>query len=343
MDSVKDWSEPIFIVKNPIPPDKFGSLLKEDVLLSFKPIFSASNFDIGHCNDFLFTIHTTNKSPICLPSRRVPLHLQNKVDSMIEEMLDAKIICESSSPYNSPLVIVPKKDGNIRLCIDYRALNKVTDREQFHIPDSNEIFDQLGGNKYFSSLDLSKGYYQIGLDESSQRKTAFSTPRGHYQFLRLPFGLCGAPTSFQRCMQYVLRDLLGKQCCVYIDDIIVFGKTKREHDENLVQVLCKLEESGFKLSKEKFMFCQKKISFLGHVISENGIETDPAKVQCVRDWKRPETVKELNSFLGFVGYYRRFIRNFSEIVHPLQLLAFKRKEKRNIKLMWNDDLNFAFN
>jgi len=339
---VSDWSESICQIKNPIPPDKNTELSIEDIFLKFPSLFSAHGYDIGFCSNYRFSIKTKSDVPICLPSRRVPIHLEDKVDSMIEDMLKAGIICESTSPYNSPLVIVPKKDGNIRLCVDYRSLNKITEREQFHIPDSIEIFDQLGGNGYFSTLDLSKGYYQIGLDEDSQKKTAFSTSKGHYQFLRLPFGLCGAPTSFQKCMQQILCKELGLKCCVYIDDIIVFGKNKKEHDRNLIDVLARLNQAGIKLSKDKFKFSLQRISFLGHCISIKGIETDPLKVECIKTWKRPETFKELNTFIGFVSYYRRFVKNFATTVNPLVQVANKKKENRNKKLMWNDSLQEAF-
>ena len=227
--------------------------------------------------------------------------------------------------FSNPLVLDKKKNGKLRLCVDFRKLNEISEREIYPIPDGQELFDKLGGNEFFTTIDLAKGYYQIELDESSQRKTAFSTSSGHYHFKRMPFGLNSAPASFQAALEYILSKQKNRICCIYIDDIIIFGRTKTEHDKNLLEVLAQLNKFGVKLSKEKLNFCKKRVKFLGHEISAKGVSTDPDKVKAVKDWPRPETMKELNSFLGFINYYRKFIRNFSFIVEPLERIAKKEK------------------
>jgi len=325
--------------KSPVH-NTFGS--RESVIDHFSSLFSSDDYDIGFYPDFKFSIATTSEYPVFVPSRRVPLHLENKVNKMIDEMLSAGIIVKSTSPYNSPLVIVPKKDGNVRICVDFRALNKITLREQFHIPDSTEIFDSIGGHKFYSTIDLSKGYYQIGLDETSQVKTAFSTSKGHFQFTRLPFGLCGAPASFQKCLQQILRNEVGRICAVYIDDIIIYGDSKREHDQNLFTVLKRLKEAGLKVSRSKFVFREESVTFLGHVVSGNGLSTDPKKIEVLDKWPRPKNMKELNSFLGFVNYYRKFVPNFSHIIKPLEKISIKAKGHRQDIIEWTDELDKAF-
>ena len=201
----------------------------------FRDIFSKNSFDIGLCIKHRFSIRCSESVSLNLPSRRIPMHLQSKVTEMISLLLKNDIIKLSDSPYNSPLVIVPKKDNTIRLCVDFRELNRQTIKDNFHIPNSQEIFDSVGGNSYFSTIDLSKGYHQIPLEERSKKFTAFSSGSNHYQFKRLPFGLVSAPAFFQHILQKVLKDHLRTACFVYIDDIIIFGRNKEEHDKNSQQ------------------------------------------------------------------------------------------------------------
>jgi len=260
----------------------------------------------------------------------------------VSELLESGIIIESTSPYNNPLVLVRKKNGKLRMCVDFRELNAITKREFYPIPNAQEIFDRLSGKKFFSTIDLSKGYYQIKLDPSSQSKTAFSTSTGHYQFTRLPFGLTSAPTSFQSVLEKILVKEKQTKCAVYIDDVIVFGADKKQHDANLLDVLQTLKRAGVKLSREKFDFCKNSVKYLGHIISEKGIETDPEKLKAVKNWPRPQTVKELNSFLGFANYYRRFVRSFSEIAHALEAAVRKDKQSQKLKLQWNAPLEQSF-
>ena len=188
----------------------------------FNDVFSKDSFDIGLCVKHQFSVRCSENVSLNLPSRRIPMHLQSKVTEMISLLLKNDVIEFSDSPYNSPLVIVPKKDNSIRLCVDFRELNRQTIKDNFHIPNSQEIFDSVGGNSFFSTIDLSKGYHQIPLEDRSKKFTAFSSGNNHYQFKRLPFGLVSAPAFFQHILQKILKDLLRKACFVYIDDIIIF-------------------------------------------------------------------------------------------------------------------------
>ena len=249
--------------------------------------FSKNSFDIGLCIKHRFSIRCLENVSLNVPSRRIPMHLQSKVTEMISLLLKNDIMELSDSPYNSPLVIVPKKDNTIRLCVDFRELNRQTIKDNFHIPNSQEIFDSVGGNSYFSTIDLSKGYHQIPLEERSKKFTAFSSGSNHYQFKRLPFVLVSALAFFQHILQKVLKDHLRTACFVYIDDIIIFGINKIEHDKNFAAVMNCLRENGLNVSPSKFSFCQKSVKFFGHIISEYGIETDPEKVKCIQNWPKP--------------------------------------------------------
>jgi len=299
-------------------------------------LFSLHDFDIGNFSAVKHSIDIKESAPIQFLTRRVPLALEDKVSKMVEKMLQNNIIRRSNSEWNSPLVIVPKKDGDIRICLDYRKLNQITKRPIFHIPSAQEIFDRLGGNAVFSTLDLSKGYYQIPMSDEDSRKTAFSTPCGHYEFTRMPFGLCGAPATFQRALTSVLHEEVNKICCIYLDDIIVFGKTKDEHDCRLRKVLQKLDNAGLKLSKQKCTFGCDTVRFLGHEISKDGVKTDPEKIEKIKNWPTPITFAQLHSFIGFANYYRRFIKDYYSVVRPLLLLLEENRGNHSKrKIQWN--------
>jgi len=239
--------------------------------------------------------------------------------------------------------VVPKKDGEIRLCIDYRKLNALTNRPIYHIPSTQEIFDCLGGNFFFSTLDLNKGYYQVPVSLLDREKTAFSTPQGHFQFIKMPFGLSGAPSTFQRALSSVLSTEVGKQCCVYLDDIIVFGRTVEEHNTHLFNVIQKLSSAGLRLSEKKCTFLQQEVKFLGHVINNSGVQTDPKKIEAVRNWTLPEKVNELHSFVSFANYYRKFIPKFNEIVKPLEDLIQRKGHKiMKVPIIWSKAAKVSF-
>lgn len=265
---------------------------------------------------------------------------KEELAKQIKEMLAAGWIEPSSSPFGAPVLFVKKKDGSLRLVIDYRALNKVTIKNRYPLPRIDDLLDCVGKAKYFSSLDLASGYHQIRINEEDVPKTAFRTPMGHYQWRVLSMGLCNAPSTFQKVMDSVFKRLIGKSVVVYLDDILIFSKTREEHMVHLEQVLRILEDEKLHCKFKKCEFLKNEVKFLGHIIDNQGIKPDPAKVECVKAWTRPKNVHELRSFLGLTNYFRKFIKGYALYTYPLtQLLkreAFKKPE------VWGDLEEKAF-
>ena len=311
------------------------------ILNEYKTIFSRSSTDVGLIQGYKHKIETNNHKPICLNPRKVPIHVQSKVDALVDDLENKGIVKKTVSSWNSPIVVVPKKNGDIRLCIDYRHLNSITERPIYHIPDAKELYDSLHGSEYFSALDLSMGYHQIEMDEQDMCKTAFTTRNGQYTFTRMPFGLCGAPQSFQRVMAAILRNQNWKNCLIYLDDICIFGKSLKEHNERLRSVLSCLAKAGVKLSPGKCVFMRKEVTYLGHVIDKHGIRTDPNKISKIKEWPIPKNAKELKTFISLCGYYRKFVSNFAEIVRPLELLC--NEKARTKPLNWEDKHAISWN
>ncbi|KAJ9517712.1 hypothetical protein QJQ45_004024 [Haematococcus lacustris] len=233
------------------------------------------------------------------------------------------LIEPSSSPYGAPILFVQKKDGSLRMCIDYRALNKLTVRDRYPLPRIDDLFDKLAGKRVFSSLDLQSGYHQIRITEEDVPKTAFLTPMGQFQFKVLCFGLTNAPATFQRMMNNVFKPLINECVLVYIDDILVMSNTPEEHVQHLRQVLQLMRENKFYAKLAKCEFNKTQLAFLGHIVGSKGIAVDPAKVQVVKEWPTPRNLKDLQAFLGLANYFRRFISNFSSLAAPLTNLTSK--------------------
>lgn len=284
-------------------------------------VFSVTEWDVGRAKDVKHTIRLNDCRPFRERSRRIAPADIDDVRRHLKDLLAAGIITESRSPYASPIVIARKKNGAIRMCIDYRTLNARTIPDQYTTPRIEDALDCLSGSKWFSVLDLRSGYYQIEMAEEDKEKTAFICPLGFYQFERMPQGVTGAPATFQRLMEKAVGDMNLLQVIVYLDDIIVFGRTLEEHEERLLKVLDRLQEYGLKVSIDKCQFCQPKVNYVGHVVSAAGVSPDPEKVKAVINWKMPIDLKSLRSFLGFCGFYRRFIKNYSAIVRPLTELT----------------------
>ena len=235
-------------------------------------------------------------------------------------------------------MFVKKKDGTTRGCVDYRLLNEVTVKNAYPLPKIRECLDCLGNAKWFSTLDLQSGYHQIEVKESDSPKTAFVSSRGGlYEFVTLPFGLCGAPATFQRCMELVFRNLTWKTVIVYMDDVIVFAPTFSTHLERLEEALRRISDAGLKLNPNKCHFFKQKVSFLGHVITPEGVMTDPVKVEVIQNWKTPKNLTEVRSFLGLCSYYRRFICGYATIASPLHDLM-----KAGADFVWTEECEAAF-
>ena len=243
--------------------------------------------------------------------------MYDKVRAHIQEMLYLGAIRPSNSPWASAIVLVRKKDGRLRFCIDLRRLNNRTVKDVYSLPKIESILDPLLGAKIFSTFDLKAGYWQVEMAEECKAYTAFTCgPLGFYECDTMPFGATNAPTTFQRLMHDCLGDLNMRWCIVYLDDIIIYSDTKEEHRRRLEAVFQKLAAAGLKLIPSKCFFFKEEIDYLGHVVSREGIFTNPKKVEAVTKWPTPQTVYDVRSFLGFVGYYR-FIKNFSKIAKPI--------------------------
>lgn len=284
-------------------------------------VFSSHDGDLGCTNLISHEIPLLDDTPVRQRYRRIPPSEYELVKEHINQLLGAQVIRESSSPFASPIVLVKKKDGSLRLCVDYRQLNSRTRKDAFPLPRIEESLDALTGARWFSTMDLASGYNQVPVAEADRPKTAFCTPFGLFEWNRMPFGLCNAPSTFQRLMQRIFGDQQCQSLLLYLDDIVVFSSTFRQHLERLEVVLQRLRKEGLKAKLSKCSFFQQEVSYLGHVISANGVSTDPGKVEVVANWQPPTTIFELRSFLGFASYYRRFVEGFAKLAAPLHRLV----------------------
>ncbi len=293
--------------------------------------------EIGQSSIIKHRIITNDEVPVRKRPYKLSREKQQFVDAEIQGLLDKKIIRPSISPYASPVVVVPKKDGGSRLCVDYRGLNAKTHLDAYPMPQIQDILESLHGTTVFSTLDLKTGYWQMEMEPESIQKTAFVTSAGLFEFLRLPFGLKNAAASFQRLMEHVLRDLRGKCCLIYIDDVVIFSENEEKHLQHLNQVFSCLSNAGLTLNLRKCNFFQKSLTFLGHVISGEGVKTDPSKVSAVCDFPVPQSLKDLQRFIGLAGWYHRFIPKFSEKAVSLHAL-----KQKNATWVWTDECQTAF-
>lgn len=290
-------------------------------LSAMPEVFALHELDFGRTDKIKH--HITLNDETSFKHRPRPIHPQDieAVRNHLQQLLDAEVIRESESPFSSPIVVVRKRNGDVRLCIDYRKLNTQTVNDSYALPNLEESFSALTGSRWFSVLDLKSSFYQIEMEEADKHKTAFVCPLGFFEFNRMPQGITNAPSTFQRLMERCMGELNLKQALVFLDDLIVFSSTLEEHEERLMRVLNRLKEFGLKLSPSKCKFFQTSVKYLGHIVSEKGIETDPDKVAALKTWPKPNNLKELRTFPGFCGYYRRFVKDYSKIVKPLNELT----------------------
>src|SRR6202163_689507 len=275
--------------------------------------------------------------PPSKPTYRLSQPETDELKKQLADLLANGYIRESKSPYGAPVLFVKQKDGTMRMCVDYRALNKITIKNKYPLPRIDELLDRLLGAKYFSKIDLRAGYWQVRIADQDVHKTAFRTRYGHYEFLVMPFGLTNAPATFMHLMQQTLRKFLDDFVIVFIDDILIYSKTLEDHYKHLRLVLQVLRDKQLYAKLSKCDFFQSEIGFLGHVINQYGIKMEPSKVDAVQKWPVPKNVHELRSFLGLAGYYRRFVKNFSMIASPLTLLLHK-----DTKYEWGAEQDKAY-
>lgn len=315
----------------------------ENICYDYADIFHLEGDNISCTDAVQHEIKTPEiNQPIHQRPYRLPYSQQTEINRQVEGLLQEGVITTSDSPWNAPLLIVPKKmdatgEQKYRVVIDYRKLNSITVGDAFPMPNINEILDQLGRAKYFSCLDMASGYHQVPLHPRDQEKTAFSTTQGHFEFQRMSFGLKGAPSTFQRLVNRVLMGINGFRAFAYLDDIIVIATSVQEHEERLKEVFDRLRQYNLKLQPTKCEFMRREVNYLGHIISEDGIRPDPKKTSCLTNFPVPRNPKEVKSFLGLAGYYRKFVKDFSQISKPLTSLL-----KKEVRFEWSDMCQHSF-
>ncbi|GFS96554.1 retrovirus-related Pol polyprotein from transposon 412 [Trichonephila clavipes] len=288
----------------------------ERLFQEFEDVFSRNSSDIGHTTVTQHRIDTADHPPIKQHPRRLPFAKQEEVGTLLREMQENDIIEPSSSPWASQLSWF---------------------KDSYPLPRIDDTLDTLSGHKWFSTLDLKSGYWQVEIHPEDREKTAFTSGQGLWQFKVMPFGLCNAPATFERLMETVLKGLTFEACLIYLDDVIIGGRTFEEHLQNIRKVLSKLSDANLKLNPSKCKFFQKEVNYLGHIISAEGVRTDPEKVSAVKNWKRPENLRELRSFLGLCTYYRKFVKGFSNIARPLHKLTESKQ-----KFQWTKECEDSF-
>lgn len=331
------------IDKQNLSSDEFSKA--KQVLENWSDIFSTSPTDLGRTDLVKHRIKLTDYTPFKDPYRRIPPSMYEEVRLHIKEMLEADAIRPSESPFSSNVVLVRKKDGSLRFCIDFRKLNSRTIRDAYTLPRIDDTIDTLIGSKYFSKLDLRSGYWQVEVEEEDKHLTAFTVGNlGFFECQRMAFGLTNAPASFQRLMERCMGDMNLKECLIFLDDILIFSETFEDHLDRLEAVFSRLKQHGLKLKPSKCEFFKTSVSYLGHVVSQDGVETDPDKLKALTTWPVPQNVKQLRSFLGFTGYYRRFIKDYARLAKPLNDLLVghptnpgsdnQKKKKKRDKVPW---------
>lgn len=290
----------------------------------YADIFHQENTPLTFTNQVKHQIKTKDEIPVYTRSYRYPYVHKTEVHKQISSMLDQGILRPSNSPWSSPIWIVPKKpdaSGKVkwRIVVDYRKINEKTIDDRYPIPNITDILDKLGKCQYFTTLDLASGFHQIEMSPEDIQKTAFNVENGHFEYTRMPFGLKNAPATFQRVMDNVLKGLQNDICLVYMDDIIIYSTSLAEHILNLTKVFQRLRESNLKIQLDKSEFLQKQVAFLGHIVTPEGIKPNPEKIKAILKYPIPRTTKEIKGFLGLLGYYRKFIKDFARITKPLTL------------------------
>lgn len=322
-------------VPNEVPTEARERL--EHMLKEYVDVFSLTEKDLGRTTVCEHRIDTADSRPVKQPLRRQPFAYGDIIDKQLGQMLQAGVIEPTKSEWAANVVLAKKKDGTLRFCVDYRQLNDRTKKDSYPLPRVDECLDALSGAGWFSTFDLRSGYHQVAMNSESADKTAFVTRRGIFRWRVMPFGLCNAPATFQRMMDIVLSGLNFESCLVYLDDVIVFGQSWEQHLERVELVFQRLRTAKLKLKPSKCHLLRRKVGFLGHVVSTEGIAVDPAKVHEVVEWPTPRRLRDVRAFLGLCAYYRKFILGFSIVAAPLFALT-----KKDSPFVWDEDCQEAF-
>ena len=323
--------------------DKDASWLSEDqkqqlrdIIYKYADIVSTGQMDIGRTTLAEHEIDTGDHPPISQKPYRVEHSLREVIEEHVKKMLEIDLIEPSKSPWSSPVVVITKPDGEKRFCIDYRKINKITIRDTFPLPRIDDIIPMIGKNRYFIGLDLASGYWQVPMSQKydSINKTTFVCHMGTYRFKYMPFGGINCPATFQRLMNVCLSGLLDKICFVYLDDILIVGKSYEEAMNNLKIVFDRLRKANLKIKLKKCEFAKRSIKYLGHIIGENGIQVNPKKIEAINNLAIPKSAKDVKSALGMMTFYAKFIPHYSDLVKPLHEAG---KKLRSEEFMWTDE------
>lgn len=323
-----------------IKPRQNLTTMEEDKLaLLIQQHFTDMGTKLGCTTLVHHKIDTGTTEPIKQRYYPVSPTKQAAINEELDNMLRLGVVEPSTSAYSSPILLITKKDGTRRFCVDFRKINKVTKRDAYPIPYVSAILDRLRDCKYLSSIDLKSAYWQVPLEESSKEKTAFTVPgRGLYQFTKMPFGLHNSPATWQRLVDRVLGPELEPQVFVYLDDIIIATKTFQDHLSVLDNVFTRLKQAGLTVNQEKCVFCREELRYLGYVINSQGLHVDPAKVEAIINYPPPKNAKEVRRFIGMTSWYRRFVPNFSTLIAPINIFT-----RKGQKFQWNLEAEEAFN
>ena len=318
--------------------------LVKKLLEEYQHLFALNLKELGRTSLVQHEIKLSNNIPFKERYRRIPPHQYEEVRKHLQEMLAIGAIHRSKSPRASPVVLVHKKDGSLWFCIDLRKLNNQTIKDAQSLPRIEDSLNCLDGAAIFTSLDLQSGYWQVEMTEDSKPLTAFTVgPLGFYECVWMPFGLTNAPATFQHLMETCLGEMHLKLCIIYLDDIIVFSKIPEEHIERLRGVFKKLAAAGLRLKPSKCKFFKLQVTYLGHIVSKDSIETDPKKLEAIKNWPIPKTVTEVRSFLGFTNYYHKFIPKYAQVARPInQLVSGENANKEKALVDWTNKKSGCF-
>ena len=318
-----------------VPPEEKEQL--DHLMNQYRDIISSDEYDLGRTSMIQHKIETGNSKPVRQTLRRTPLAHSYLIDEQLDLLTKQGIIQPTNSEYSSNVVLVRKKDSSWRFCIDFRKLNDLTVKDAYPLPRIDDCLDALAGSTWFSTLDMRSGYFQVEIDPKDAHKTAFVTKRGSFQFRVMPQGLCNAAATFQRLMHLVMAGLNYNACLVYLDDVIIFAPNLELHLKRLEEVFERFRSAGLKIRADKCHLLQKEVNFLGYRINEEGIGTDPRKIEAVISWPTPINLKELRSFVGLCAYYRRFVKDFAGVAEPLHALT-----RKDAVWRWTAECRYAF-
>ena len=312
----------------------------EMLLRKYHNVFSLEDGERGETDMTEVHIETREATPRRQPIRRIPQAVRQEVATQLQQMQEDGVIQPSNSPWASVIVLVRKRNGKLCICVDYRHLNSVTKPDAYTLPRIDDLLDQLGSAKYFTTLDLASGYWQMRVADDSIEKTAFTMPQGLFEFRVMPFGLTNAPAVFQRLMSRVINGLNPPGgpdfVAIFIDDILIFSRTFEEHLRHIEQVLDRLQSAGLKLQPTKCHLMCEQVEYLGHLITPHGLQPNPERVRAVAEFPVPTTVTQVRQFVGLTSYYRQFVENFATIAAPLHNLT-----KKEVEFEWTTDCQNA--